>query len=305
MDEYKLFIVILNWKQYELTAQCLRSILNSEASLYEIVVIDNNSEDGSVDKLRSEFGEDIQLLVNNQNIGFAAGNNVGILHAIEQGADYVMLLNNDTTVSPGFLTSLVDTINTGEYIGAVTPKIYFMYNPSVIWAVGGAFEKWSGSAHCRGKGEIDCGQFDRVEAVSYATGCCILFSLKALETVGLLDEKYFAYFEDVDWCLRAQKAGFKILYEPSSVIWHVAGASSSDGVSKESSTSSPYTFYLSVRNNMWLVRGHLAGTVRLAAIGCTFIRCLLFRSMKQVARGRWRHLTSLWKGMYDGCFDFR
>jgi len=291
----RIWIVVLSWNQYDLTAACVRSLMQLDYPNYQIVVVDNNSQDDTVEKLRLEFANRLELIVNAQNLGFAGGNNVGIRYALRRNVDYVMILNNDTVVDASFLTPLVKVLQAEARAAVVTPKIYFMHDSDRIWAAGGKVYWRFGLARSRGRDELDCGQFDRREQVDYATGCCMLFRRGALEKVGLLDERYFAYFEDSDWCMRAREEGFQIWYEPTSIIWHVAGASSRIG-----KTWSASVRYLNVRNNLWFIHRYIKGPPRLIALVSFIVSRLLLSSVKQIALGRWIHLRSIWQGAYNG-----
>lgn len=297
----EVYIVVLNWNQYALTVDCVRSLLSLDYPEYRVVVVDNGSEDGSVAKLRAEFGDRTEIIANETNLGFAGGSNVGIAYALERGAGYVMLLNNDTVVDPNFLSPLVDVLRSENPVGAVTPKIYFMHDPQRLWAAGGEIRWWLGQARSRGRTQLDHGQFDHAGPVDYATGCCLLFTRAALEEVGLLDERYFGYFEDADWSIRARRAGFQIWYEPTSKIWHVAGGSirQKETPAKGGQTS-PFHHYLVTRNNLWLLFGHAKGMMRLVGLVVFCVRRLLVYSLAFVVLRRWDKLRCLWKGARDG-----
>jgi len=291
----KIWIVVLSWNQYDLTAACVRSLMHLDYPKYQIVVVDNNSQDQTVEKLCLEFGSRLELIANAQNLGFAGGNNVGVRYALHRNADYVMILNNDTIVDAGFLGPLVSLLQAEARAAVVTPKIYFMHDSDRLWAAGGRVYRWLGLARGRGRNQLDRGQYDRREQVDYAPGCCMLFRREALEKVGLLDERYFAYFEDSDWCMRARAEGFQIWYEPSSVIWHIAGASSRTRKAWSASVR-----YLNVRNNLWFIHRYIKGPPRLVALASVIASRLLLSSVKQIALGRWTHLRSIWQGAYDG-----
>src|SRR3989344_5999106 len=172
-----------------------------------------------------------------ENLGFAGGNNVGLIDAIKRGADYVLFLNNDVILPDDLLVQLVKVAESNEKIGLVAPKIYFAkgfefhkkrYKKSdlgkVIWYAGGQIDWQNIIGIHLGVDEIDQGQFKK-RKISFATGCCMLISADVFHKIGMLDEKYFLYLEDMDLSYRAQKAGFKILFEPSAIIWHKNAAS--------------------------------------------------------------------------------
>jgi GT2 family glycosyltransferase len=291
-DDQKIYIIVLTWNQHSLTVDCVRSLMNLDDLEHRVVVVDNGSQDGTVEKLQAQFGEQIDLIANRENLGFGGGNNIGIRYALDRGADCVMLLNNDTVVDPEFLQPLVSVLQSNKQIGAVTPKIYFMHDPQRIWAAGGEIHWWLGRVGNRGYNQLDCGQFDQAELVDYAPGCCLLFSRAALEKVGLLDERYFAYFEDTDWSMRARQYGFEIWYEPTSKIWHVSRASLP--------RASPFLYYLGTRNTLWFIRRYGEGMARLTALVRFGFRRVLCSSLALLVSRRWDKLKCLWRGARDG-----
>lgn len=232
-----------------MTLRCLESLekLNFDPRLLTtVLVVDNGSTDGSVETLKKfQFPSpklEFQLIENQKNLGYAEGNNIGIKSAIEKGADYVCLLNNDVRVSPGFLTELVKKAEGDREVGIVGGKIYFekdfefykeRYQESelgkVIWYAGGVIDWKNVYGSHRGVDEVDRGQYDKEGETAYVNGCLMLVRKKVFEKVGLFDPKFFMYLEDTDFCLRAQKSGFKLIYAPKAVIWHLNAGSSGVG----------------------------------------------------------------------------
>jgi GT2 family glycosyltransferase len=215
-------IVILNWNSLEDTRECLQSLQRIAYSNRSIVVVDNGSAAREAAALRDEFGDVLDLIESETNLGFAAGANLGIRHALKNGAEYVLLLNNDTAVDPMFLTALVEAAVSRGDGAAFCPKTYFYAQPEMIYSTGGSVSAWTATARQIGRGQRDSGQFDRVATRDYADGVCILMPRRALETIGLLDEDYFAYWEETDWCTRARVSGFRCYYIPDARIWHKA-----------------------------------------------------------------------------------
>jgi GT2 family glycosyltransferase len=206
-------------------------------------VVDNASSDGSVESIRSAFpGVEILLLAENRR--FAGGNNAGIRYALGQGAEFIVLLNNDTTVDALFLDRLVDTFRSHPKAGMVAPKIYYHHQPDTLWYAGGDVSFWTGTMRHRGIRERDCGQYDITCDTGYATGCCVLTSRQILEQIGLIDESYFMYTEDADWSLRARRAGYRVLYEPRAKVWHKISVSAGGHLSRYKLT---HKFLSSVR----------------------------------------------------------
>jgi len=213
-----------------------------------VVVVDNGSTDDSVERIQSSkfkvqsCSSKFKVIENKKNLGFAEGNNVGIRDALENGADYVCLLNNDTRVDPDFLVELIRTAESDEQIGIVAGKIYFekgyefhkdRYKENergkVIWYAGGVID-WNNiyTIH-RGVDEIDRGKYDCLKETDFVNGCLSLIKREVFEKIGLFDKKYFLYFEDADLSVRAKKAGFKLVFCPQAKIWHLNSGSSGSG----------------------------------------------------------------------------
>lgn len=241
----KVFLVILNWNGWKMTLDCLKSLedIKKDNFSIEVIVVDNGSTDDSVEKIREEESK-IKIIENKENLGFAEGNNVGIRYALENGADYVCLLNNDTRVDPSFLVELVKTVQSDEKIGLIGGKIYFekgyeffkdKYTDSqkgkVIWYAGGLIDWNNVYASHRGVDEVDTGQYDQTVETEYLNGCLMLGTREMFQKVGLFDKRYFLYFEDAEFSLRAKKAGFKVIFCPKAKIWHLNSGSSGSGSS--------------------------------------------------------------------------
>lgn len=257
----KIAVIILNWNGKEDTLECLESIQNMEQGTFnlEVIVVDNGSTDDSVDRITKFIDSEksaIKLVENQENLGFAGGNNIGIKHALENEADYVMLLNNDTQVDKNLMTELLKAMEQNKNVGIVGPKIYFAkgyeyhrhrYKETelgrIIWYAGGLIDWRNVYASHRGVDEVDIGQYDKVEETAFTTGCAMLVKKEVFGEIGFLDEKYFMYLEDVDLCLRARKAGFKILYKPQGIVWHKNAQSSGQ-------PGSPLHTYYLTRNRL-------------------------------------------------------
>jgi GT2 family glycosyltransferase len=251
--------------------------------------------------LQADFGAGIELLCNGANLGFTGGNNTGIRHALAQGADFILLLNNDTIVAPDFLPPLLRRLEANPQIGVVTAKIFYMHDPTLLWAAGGELNLWLGRARNRGAGQRDAGQYDIAESVGYVTGCCLLARRAVFEQAGLLDDDYFTYFEDADWCLRARKVGWQCWYEPQSHIWHWAGAANKRGPrSAQTGSTSASLYYYVTRNNLWFLRRHAPPLALPSALLAFFVRHMALYTVVFLALRRWAKLRALWRGWRDG-----
>jgi GT2 family glycosyltransferase len=218
-------IVVLNWNGLADTRECLHSLQAARYPAMRVIVVDNGSKHDEASQLEAEFRGFIELLRLPENRGFAGGANAGIRHALAAGADYVLLLNNDTVVEPEFLQALVDFAVKHPDLAAACPRAHFYSRPRVIYSTGGEVSLWRGVARQVGRGQVDHGQFDRPARRGYADGVCMLIPASAIERVGLLDEQYFAYWEETDWCVRAREHGLHCYYVPRARIWHRASRS--------------------------------------------------------------------------------
>lgn len=252
----KIFIIVVNYNGEADTKACFKSLelVGTKDLNFSVILIDNGSQSFHSDRLN--YAGEIHLIKNHKNLGFVKANNQGIKYAMKHGADYVCLLNNDTIVHPDFLAELLKAAEKNNAIGLISPKIYFSagrefhksrYKPDelgkVIWYAGGILDWDNVYGSHRGVDEVDHEQYETSEETDFATGCCFLIKKEVIEKIGLLDENYFAYLEDVDYCVRAKKAGYKIFYEPKAVIWH-KNASSSGG------PGSKLHFFLQERNRL-------------------------------------------------------
>lgn len=239
------FVSILNFNGNSNTLECIESLRKINISDFKltVLVIDNKSLEKF--KLQNESPGKIEIKVinNEENLGFSGGHNGGIKYALENGADYVLILNNDTYVDSNFLTELIKVAEKDGSIGILAPKIYFApgfeYHKNrysteekgkVLWYAGGEMDWNNVIGHHRGVDEVEKGQFNKTEETELATGCCMLIKKEVFEKIGNLDEKYFLYYEDADLTMRAKKNGFKIVYVPKSLVWHKnAGSAGGSG----------------------------------------------------------------------------
>jgi len=245
----KVGVVIVNWNGYEITRACLQSVFRQSYSKCDVFVVDNGSTESSIYQIKVEFPS-LSLICLPENIGFTGGYNRGIEKALTSDCEYIFLLNNDTIVDKNLLKEMIKIGITNPRCGIVTPKIYYYEKPTRIQSAGLQFSPWSGIVRMRGRKTLDCGQYDKVEEVPYASGCALLIKTKVIKKVGLLDEILFAYAEDIDWSIRARNAGYSILYAPLAKVWH----KEEFGWAKHRSQS--LRLYLSTRNVLWLVYKH-------------------------------------------------
>lgn len=209
----KIFIIILNYNGKDVIKNCLASVFKIDYPDFEVVVVDNNSSDGSLESAKNNFSK-ANFIKNEANLGFSAGNNIGIRFALERMADYVLLLNNDTEVEKDFLAKLVEMAETDEKIGTVSPVIFNGHNRQVWFSGGGINWLRMKTKHSQQIATEDYFETD------FISGCAMLVKAEVFRVVGLLDEDYFLYWEDVDFSVRARKAGFKNIVVTGSWIYH-------------------------------------------------------------------------------------
>jgi GT2 family glycosyltransferase len=285
-------IILLNWNGWRDTLDCLQSLHRISYPSYRVIIVDNGSTDGSIDKMRAYYetasrarmisvishhqesdleeparnqdGEtteskrtatdrfdnsEVIIIRNDQNYGYAEGNNIGMRFALKNRPDAVLLLNNDTIVDSEFLTELVKAFEDKQSAGFFGPKIYYYQRngrKDVISHAGGVLNMMTGTCHPIGKDEVDTGKYDVIREVDYIEGSCLLVRAEVVDKIGLLDPIFFAYWEDVDWCVRGSNEGYKSLYVPTARVWHKTYASDVASMS----------IYRMVRNQFWFVKKH-------------------------------------------------
>lgn len=272
MLEPRVFIILVNYNNAHDTFECVESIQENNYSNYEVVIVDNKSTDHSAVQLRMNQARYHYILLEAEaNDGFSSGNNIGIRYAMEQEADYVLLLNNDTLVEPDFLTELIGYQENHEECAVAIGKIYYAFDRNRIWYAGGSVSSITTRTAHYDFGKKDNHRVKEPIQVSFATGCYVSIRKGVFEEVGLLDEDYFLYDEDTDYSLRLLKKGKKIFYVPSSIIYHKVSASTGGG--------SDLTQYYQVRNHFLLIKKNLKWPNSLVAIGYTALY-LVKRTMK-------------------------
>lgn len=279
----KVAIILVSYKGKEDTLECLRSLDALTYPFCAVIVVDQDSQDGTPDAVRDAF-PGAHVIENPVNNGFAGGNNVGMRAALESGADYLFLLNNDTVVEPGLLEPLVTLAETDKRIGIVGPKMLYHGEPDTIWAAGGAVD-WRGRSVLLDEGSKDTPDATPRE-VDFIVGCGLMIKRGVIEKVGLLDERYFLYYEETDLCARVREAGYRIVYQPAARLWHK--------VSRSTGVDSPLTLYYMRRNGLLYLSRHGTPGARLWAL-CDALRLALIWT----AQGKHRRRRVLLRAVAD------
>jgi GT2 family glycosyltransferase len=289
ITEPRVISVILNTNRREDTLSCLESLKNNTYRNHAVIVLDNQSSDGSIEAIRSAY-PDVQIITLQSNRGYAGNNNVGINAAIAQGADWVFVLNEDTILATDCLSRLVETGESDSTIGVVGPMVYHHNTPDVIQSAGGLLGSRWASIHL-GQDERDCGQFAHPHEVEWVSGCGILVRREAIRQVGAIDQRYFYYWEETEWCIRIGRAGWKIVHVPLAKLWH-------KGVTIDHQPKPSVTYY-ATRNRLLTLSTHRAPPAVWAHVTTETVRTLTSWTIKPKWRNMREHRDAMWQGIWD------
>lgn len=242
----KLAVILVSYNQKEDIAQCLESFSKSKHKPYQIIISDNGSSDGSIDMIRERF-PDVQLVMNNANIGYAAANNSAFDIVSVADGDYVLLLNSDTVLGPNFFENLLSAATRLEF-DIVGPKIKYFHSPERIWFAGGYLNQQRCLTYHRGLGESDIHQYDDNVVCDFVSGCALLIKRSLFRALGGYNPHLFLYCEDLDLCLRARQNGARIGYASAACLYHKTKDHSI-------ADATPLSRYYYVRNMLYAIRG--------------------------------------------------
>jgi GT2 family glycosyltransferase len=283
----RVLTIILNWQQPDVTIECVRSVEAMGGT--DILLVDNGSADESVARFRAELPA-IELMALPENGGFAVGNNAGILHALQNNYDYALVLNNDAFPALDMLTHLL--AETAPDIALLSPKIYYEPDPQRIWFTGGRMSPNLLEMRDSGIGELDSEKWQQSHNTDYLLGTGLLVNLAIVEKVGLIDERFFMYYEDLDWSLRLRQAGYRLRLVASAHLYHRVSLSAGG-------RDSPFQRYHLSRSSVLFFTRH-------AHMGVWW-QILLYRfgsAVKKVTvftlTGQWRTTIAYLRGLRDG-----
>lgn len=267
---------------------CLTSLTKLDYSNLRLLLVDNGSTDQTATVVAQQFPQ-VEIIINERNLGFAAGCNVGLRYALQQGADYIFLLNNDAFVNPTTLNNLVAL--TGSDVGIIAPKIYYADDPNRLWSIGGMRHPLTLEKVGDAQGQVDEGRWDQVLERDYLVGCALLLSRRLLTEVGLFDERFFMYYEDSDLSLRARSSGFKLLLSPQAHVWHKVAVSSGG-------SDTPNERYWMARSSVLFFTKH--GRGRWLIIVPYRLGSAIKTTLRLILKGRYRSILAYWRGLRDG-----
>jgi GT2 family glycosyltransferase len=295
----RISIIILNWNGKKDTLECLESVQQIDYPNYQIVVVDNGSIDGSVSAIRESFSH-IHIIENQANLGFAAGNNVGIEYAVSEGADYIFLLNNDTTVDSQLLREFIKASEKYPDAGILGAQIYIYKDPKKIWYAGAKWLPEQAQFIHLGIGEVDSGEnWQEIRETEYICGCALLIKTEVVKKIGVLDPRYFLIWEETDWCYRARQAGYRCLVVPNAKVWHKISASFSGG------NQSHHAQYFWWRNRfLWIEKNiNFPASLKLYWVILKEIRRQIRRYLNSSTTQQERlRIKAAWQGINDYIF---
>lgn len=280
-------VITINYNQLQLTCQLLDTLRKVTYPALEVIVVDNDSAENPTAVITTQYPE-VKLLVSEQNLGFAGGNNLGI--AASRGK-YLMFLNNDTEVDPGFLEPLVDLFESNPLAGAASSKIlYYNSGETIQYAGSTRIDPFTGRSKRIGYLETDKGQYDSVRQTDLAHGAAMMVPRRIIDQVGMMPEFFFLYYEEVDWCESIKKGGYKIYFIPGSKVYHKESMS----IGKASTLK---TYYMT-RNRVLFMRRNTTGLNKLSWILFFLFFSLPKNALTFTLKRDLEHSKAFWKGLY-------
>lgn len=287
----KIAVVIVNWKKYDLTNDCINSVLKNSFNNLKIILVDNEYDSFKLKKFQNR--KKIKIIKNQKNEGFCKGSNIGIRYALENNFDYILLLNNDTVIETNLIRNLIK-FSTEKNIFVVQPMITDISGKK-IWSSGGKINNFLGTFRTKYKGKDINKKFNYKSELDWFSGCCCLFKSEIFIKTGLFDENFFAYYEDVDYSLRLKNNGYKIGFYDKSRVFHHSSMSLKLNESSEG-TLSPKIHYLTTRNHIYLIRKHLIKFNLFGVFINQFLKIFSY-SIYFIFRFRFTKLKMLYKGL--------
>jgi GT2 family glycosyltransferase len=290
MEPPLVYVVIVNWNLRDVTLDCLKSLSQVAYPNCRVLVVDHHSQDGSPEAIARQFPA-VEQIVCAENRGSTAGYNTGFRRALDAGADYVLLLNNDTYIDPAALDHLVAAA-AEDGVGMVAPLILFADAPQVVWSAGARRSRLTLDLYDQqGQGQ-PAGRYQRIIERDFLTSCALLIKREVLETLGLMDEDFFLYHEEMDYTYRARAAGYRLLLVPQARVWHRVSLSSGG-------SGSPTARYWMAKNLIVYFRKNARGWQWLFIVPWRLASALKMTARLLAAR-QWAALLAYWRGLRDG-----
>jgi hypothetical protein len=260
----KIIVVVLNWNGRQDTLDCLESLKGVDYPNWNVLVVDNGSEDGSVEAIRNGH-PGISIIEIERNLGFAGGNNRGIQEALRRDAEFVLVLNNDTIVASDLLEKLARSASEHPGAAALGATIYYLADPTRLWYAGARWRRDKAEFEHIGQDNVESGmELAQVRETEYVCGCAMFLRASALRRVGLFDPTFFLLFEETDWCFRARQSGYRCLVVPDAKVWHKVSRSFGG-------RDSPLYEYFYIRNSLLWAKRYLGREDRLRVWYRTFM----------------------------------
>lgn len=281
-------IITINYNQTATTCAFLESARHLTYPNYEIIVVDNASVENPDEPINRGQFPNVRIIRNEKNLGFTGGNNVGIAAAT---GDYLFIVNNDTELTPGLIERLLEPFQADERVGVTCPKIRYFHRPDMIQYAGyHPLNKLTGQTGAVGTNEVDRGQYDQSGPTCFAHGCAMMVKREVIEQVGRFAERFFLYYEELDWSQRIQKAGYLIYYQATALIYHKESVS----VGK----ANPLKVYYLTRNRILFMRRN-TNPLQLTAFWAFFLCFALPKhSLIYSVKGQFPYLKAIWKGTW-------
>lgn len=292
-------VIVLNYNNYEDTVECVRSVEALRYPRCSVVIVDNASPDGSGLMLLNTFKEHT-VIISERNGGYAAGNNIGIRYALERNADYILILNNDATVTPDILDHLIGYAEAHTEVGLLNARVYFP-GTTELFAAAGRVNKLLCTGQNKGAITIKKHETDELKNVDYACGVLMLVRSKVFHDVGLLDEKYFMYHEDLEFSQRVLTS-YTMVYVPDAIAYHKSG-----GGKGWKNYTELYLYYHT--RNRFLVFEHSSWFYKLYVVLFTTVNSiaksiLIFQNIGHPGGKTKKQMKALWTGWRDGVYVF-
>ncbi len=292
--------VVLSYNNFADTDECLRSLAAQDYQPQRTVLVDTGSSDGSLARLKSAWGEFVTVVENPDNLGVAAGYNVGIRLALEMGADYIATCNNDVVLDPGFISALVQAFDARPDAGVIAPLIMYFDRPDLVWSAGATMGRLFGCSVQRyATRRLDslAGLVGASLPVDWLTTCATLFRASALDDTGLLDERLFFGHDDVDWCLRARQRGYRSLVLARPLARHKVSVTS--GI-RGSNVLGPRSAYTYGSGSVLVGAMHFSRLRAVPFLLGLFALRIPYNVMVMASGGGWRSIPAYLRGIRDG-----